>query len=590
MTDLFQIGSTHFEFAPDSAVEFSDGGMRFELRAQPIDGFAPGFRSGAFGFTDKYDEPYRVSTLPVVWPMVDDFYIWEEGFEFGAKFFGQVTVTPQRIELRGVVRHDYEDEGPAVHIVRTVTPQPVTLGAHTYGNLDEALSVEPTRVRRILFRDWDGHFPDELRRFTELQFLSLEQFNAKNPDTEMPHWIGDLTRLTHLYLRSTALTSIPDRLGELAALEVLSLDYCSLTALPDGLARLTNLQRLLLNGNRLTSLPDWVAALSALKTLSIEGNPFESLPQSLDRIAHVNIEKKYEALFRDITYRPDLAVTVDREQFLARSSPAHAGLLTAALQRHGLTHAEQTLLTRARRAVRLRTTDADEPATIGGTRIGGAPDLPADFTYPMTDGRHWLFLAQLNLDELAPLQPWLPRTGRLYFFGEGQEHGDGVLVVHSDAPTVQPYRWPADAEFTDDQDGPYAGFRVRADATVSVPDLYRAHTVYPDDPVLLGIEADDDLQKKAYWALQEELTGNTDRRSGAHTLNAYVFTQNDTPQDQASRAQGGLPEEWITLLTLDSDTNPGFCFWDAGTFTVCIHEKDLAVGDFSRVQWSLESS
>ncbi|MGU3501629.1 DUF1963 domain-containing protein [Mycobacterium sp. C31M] len=434
-----------------------------------------------------------------------------------------MTVTPQRIELRGVVRHDYEDTGPAVHIVRGVTPQPVTLGAHTYGNLDEALSVEPTRVRRILFRDWDGRFPDELRRFTDLEFLSLEQFNAKNPDTEIPDWIGDLTSLTHLYLRSTALTCIPDRLGE------------------------------------------------------------------LDQIDKVDIEKKYEALLRDITYRPDLAVAVDREQFLARSSPLHVDILTAALQRHGLGHAEQTLLTHARRAVRLRTTEADEPATIGGTRIGGAPDLPADFDYPLTDGRHWPFLAQLNLDELAPLQPWLPRTGRLYFFGEGQDHGDGIHVVHSDADTVQPYRWPSDAEFTGDQDGPYAGFRIHADATVSVPDLYRAHTVYPDDPVLLGIEADDDLLK-AYWALQEELTGNTDRRIGTHTVNAYVFTQNDTPQDQASCAQGGLPEEWITLLTLESDTNPGFCFWDAGTFTVCIHEKDLAVGDFSRVQWSLESS
>ena len=34
----------------------------------------------------------------------------------------------------------------------------------------------------------------------------------------------------------------------------------------------------------------------------------------------------------------------------------------------------------------------------------------------------------------------------------------------------------------------------------------------------------------------------------------------------------------------------GFCFWDAGTLTFSIHEKDLAPGDLSRVHWSLESS
>lgn len=43
-------------------------------------------------------------------------------------------------------------------------------------------------------------------------------------------------------------------------------------------------------------------------------------------------------------------------------------------------------------------------------------------------------------------------------------------------------------------------------------------------------------------------------------------------------------------LMLHSDGNLDLCFWDAGTFTVSIHEKDLADGDFSRVHWSLESS
>lgn len=565
MDDVFQIGSARFEFAEDSIVAFEDGGMRFELRAVPVDGFAPGFRSKTFHFSDKSDEVRRVATLPVVWPVVDDFYLWEEGFDFGAIFAGQVTVTPDRVELRGDV------DGVPVHIVRAVEPEPVTPVQHLYGSIGEALSVPAERVRRILFRDWDGRFPHEIAGFTNLEFLSLESFGAADPATEVPGWIGDLSRLTHIYLRSPAITRLPERIGDLRALEVLSVQYCRITELPERMSRLGNLQRLLLDGNQLTTLPPWVGRLPALTQLSIDGNPFTSLPDSLTRIDTVRVEKKYEALFRDISYRPELAPVIDREQFLARSSPQHVALLSAALARHGLEHRETVLLGETRKAVRLRTTEPDEAAVPGGTRIGGLPDLPDGLEYPRTDGRFWHFYAQLDLAELAPLQPWLPRYGRLYFFGEGQERGDQVQVLYSDAPAGA-YRLPEDAEFTDGQDEPFPGFRVQMDATVSVPNLR------------------DEDDQDAYWDLEEELTGNADRFRGAHTLNAFVFTQHESPQEQASRDLGGLPQEWIPLLTLASDGNPGFCFWDAGTFTFCIHEKDLAVGDFTGVHWSLESS
>ena len=56
----------------------------------------------------------------------------------------------------------------------------------------------------------------------------------------------------------------------------------------------------------------------------------------------------------------------------------------------------------------------EDYATIGSTRLGGAPDLPPDIDYPMTEGRLWHFYAQINLEEIAGLQSWLPRTGRLY--------------------------------------------------------------------------------------------------------------------------------------------------------------------------------
>jgi uncharacterized protein YwqG len=451
-------------------------------------------------------------------------------------------------------------------------------------------------VRRLLIGRWDGRWRDEVLRFENLQFLSLQYMLSHKPAldaTPLPEAFCGLAHLKELHIRGAGFTRLPQRFGDLVSLEVLSLQYGALGELPD-VARLARLRRLLLDGNRLRTLPESVGGLPALEMLSLNGNPFESLPASLRKIKTVHIEKEKEALFRDIRYRPDVEVVVDRERLLARNSPRHVSLLEKALARHKLKRYQKALLRHSRQALRFRTTDPEDYKTKGNTRIGGAPDLAPDVEYPMTEGQLWHFYAQIDLDDIAALQSWLPRTGRLYFFGEGQEQGDGGRVLHSTAPvaTLRTYTWPEGAEFVDGSNNPdpYDGYKVQVDATVSVPSLYSAdRRLTGEDATLLEIN-DDDKRQKAYWALETELTGNGDRKHGAHLMNAHVFTQQDNPEEQASREKGGLPGEWVNLLTLDSDDKPGFCFWDAGTLTFSIHEKDLALGDFSRVHWSLESS
>ncbi|HET6896970.1 MAG TPA: DUF1963 domain-containing protein [Vicinamibacteria bacterium] len=619
MTDRFQIGKTEFDLAPDSAVTFEDGGMSFHLKASPVafnkarhgkifdrDGtdnpepgrIAPSFRASTFFFYDDQDAPQRRIRYPQDQPATFDFRLYEGGFSFGVRFFGEIELRNDRIELRGTLRHDYEDDakGVPVHVVRQVSPGKVALRPHTYGSLEEAMAVAPGRLRRLLVRRWEGRWRDEVLRFENLEFLSLQHVRSDRPSpdaTPLPDAFCRLAHLKEIHIRGAGFTRLPERFGDLVALEVVSLQYGVLEELPD-VAPLVRLRRLLLDGNRLRTLPESVGRLPALEMLSLDGNPFESLPASLQRIKSVHIEKKNEALFRDIRYRPDADVTLDREPFLARSSARHADLLAKAVVRHKLERYEKALLRHSRQALRLRATDREDYRTKGHTRIGGAPDLPPDVEYPMTDGQHWHFYAQINLDEIAPLQSWLPRTGRLYFFGEGQEQGDGGRVLHSTAPvdTLRTYEWPEGAEFVDGSNNPdpYDGYKVQVDATVSVPSLYSAdRRLTGEDRTLLEINDDDD-QQKSYWALETELTGDGDRKHGAHLMNAYVFTQQDNPEEQASREKGGLPGEWINLLTLDSDDKPGFCFWDAGTLTFSIHEKDLAQGDFSRVHWSLESS
>ena len=618
MTDRFQIGKAEFEFAPDTEVAFNEGGMSFHLKARltPFDEarhrplfdggradnpepgmIAPSFEASNFFFYDNHDTPLRRIRHPQSEPTTFDFHLHERGFPYGVCFFGDIELRNDSIELRGLLRQRHEDDaqGVPVHVVRHFPAGEVVLRPHTYGSLEEARTVAPEGVRRLLIGVWDGRWRDEFLRFPNLELLSVQHVSYKPAadTTPWPEAFCGLAHLKQLYIRGAGFGCLPQRFGELVSLEDLSLQYGALQELPD-MASLRRLKRLLLDGNRLRTLPESVGHLPALEHLSLNGNPFESLPASLQAIPEIRIEKKNEALFRDIRYRPDVEVAVDRERFLARSSPRHVALLADALARHELGRYQDALLRHARQALRFRTTEPEDYRIRGNTRFGGVPDLPPDLEYPMTEGKPWHFYAQVDLEEIAALQRWLPRTGRLYFFGEGLEHGDGGRVLYSAAPaaTLRTYEWPRGVRFTDgwSVDDAYNGYKVHVDATVSVPNLYHAKDrLIGEDAVLLEIN-DDDEEQRSYWALEEELTGNADRQRGAHLMNAHVFTQQQTPEEQASLEKGGLPAEWINLLMLESDGNPGFCFWDAGTLTFSIHEKDLALGDFSRVHWSLESS
>lgn len=78
--------------------------------------------------------------------------------------------------------------------------------------------------------------------------------------------------------------------------------------------------------------------------------------------------------------------------------------------------------------------------------------------------------------------------------------------------------------------------------------------------------------------------------SGANSVNSYVFTQHESPQEQAASKLKGNPEDWIVLLKVASNNNCGFCFWDAGELVFLIHKSDLAKKDFSNIYASIESS
>lgn len=605
--DVFQIGATSFSFAADSRVVFEDGGMRFDFKADPapVQGTpAPHlWSSGLFHFDDRAGEPHRVFSYPHTDPD-SPFHLYVQGVAYGLRFFGQVDLAPDRIALHGVLRQEHHDDsqGTPLHLVRHFPRGEVRLQHRHFHSLQATQAVPADTVHHLTLRQqWrpdtprTDRFPEEVLAFTAIESLILDYASTGHARfTELPEEIGTLQQLTRLDLSNTSVQHLPDAIGELRQLRHLAMSLGMLTSVSEQIAQLPHLERLDLAYNRLTSLPEAIGHMPSLKALNLSGNAFTSLPASIDRIENLQVDVRYLPLFRDMRYRPEIDVATSAEPFLARSSPAHATLLHAGLARHGLLAHEPALLRHARQALRWRTTEPDAPPVRGGTRFGGAPDLPPGLPYPTTDGKPWHFYAQLDLDAIAGLQSWLPRTGRLYFFAQSQDPCDGVRVLHDTSPrsSLAPHIWGTEVDSVDDIDvsRAYTGYQAVVDATVSLPILYNAHGRYTgDDAGLMDIHGDDALSE-VYDTLAEELSFSPDNQHGVHLQNAFVFTQHDSPEEQSVALQRGNPGEWVNLLRLGSDRHPGFEFWDAGTLTFTIHRKDLALCDFSRVLGFIESS
>ncbi len=99
---------------------------------------------------------------------------------------------------------------------------------------------------------------------------------------------------------------------------------------------------------------------------------------------------------------------------------------------------------------------ADGVAAVGGSKLGGLPDLPADMAWPLhpEDEDSLPFLMQLNVAELAPFDvaSRLPKSGRVYFFCDTSAEGEDSVVLYSNEQEVFPRPIPEDLEGRGGQD------------------------------------------------------------------------------------------------------------------------------------------
>jgi uncharacterized protein YwqG len=278
------------------------------------------------------------------------------------------------------------------------------------------------------------------------------------------------------------------------------------------------------------------------------------------------------------------------------------------LVKHGLADKADALMALVRPSVRIFTQPADDSTIpVGVSKIGGNPDLPPDFEWPMWEHepsdsykailaqynqplpdkiRPLGFLAQFNLAEVAPydVEHLLPASGMLYFFYDGVEQpwwvskGDGGAMVsyYGDTTvkrTAAPHGQSGESQFK--------SCSVRFKTELTLPDMYSSYVEYP-------------YTGRVQYPKAIQLTKEEVERYES-ILDAMVEdskTKWKTAQRLLGHAQPvqftAEPEGHLLLLQLDSDDDARMMWGDVGKLYFWLPEEALAARRFDEMTMELQ--
>lgn len=248
---------------------------------------------------------------------------------------------------------------------------------------------------------------------------------------------------------------------------------------------------------------------------------------------------------------------------------------------------------------------------VGASKMGGHPDLPDDFDWPVVDDVPLSFLVQIRLDDLPHLPgSLLPKSGLLTFWYDtftqpwGMDNSEMSLYqVHLHQTDRLGRRdWPAFDVSTLDDDPinpwqPFQACAIQAHLSSSIEPNEFANALGPDDYELeqrvLDIADQTDNQGNGLHRLlgyPKQIQGDI-RYECQYLWHNLQFSPEPTPEEEARAAE--LAEgisEWRLLLQIDSDDGPGWMWGDAGCLYFCIRDSDLRAGHFEQVCGILQCS
>ena len=240
--------------------------------------------------------------------------------------------------------------------------------------------------------------------------------------------------------------------------------------------------------------------------------------------------------------------------------------------------------------------------SLGQSRLGGAPDLPAQFKWPVYKGKPLAFIAQLNLEAVARVMSTapLPKRGHLWFFYAAAEQpwgfdpkDRGSSVVHYEAD-VPLERRPLPPELS--ADSRFQPCAIAMSSFVDIPSLEDER-----NPVM----GSDEATYASYTEVQEDLAsdgvvahkllGHAQTIQGAMELGCALTTNGlytgDSRgyKDRRAAKLARSQYDWRLLLQIDSDEDAGMMWGDSGRLYVWIREQDLLARRFDKSWLILQS-
>ena len=255
------------------------------------------------------------------------------------------------------------------------------------------------------------------------------------------------------------------------------------------------------------------------------------------------------------------------------------------IRQHAPARLQDAVIERLLSAIALAATRADDAdIAIGASKFGGAPDVAAGFAWPMWNERPLSFVAQINLEEIAPfdIENKLPSSGLLSFFYDMNEDSDWPFGELGDEGGWRVFRFEEDLTRAEVPEEAQISHGLNT-ATI-VPHLFCAAptSLYWMDGDETEIENKTELDLKELRECRAFLESLPTQKQSLTMLGHPVEIQHDARSETVWMTKRGNPDDWIVLLQMDMNDELDWMWGDAGAMFYLMHRDDLKVHDWDK--------
>ena len=332
----------------------------------------------------------------------------------------------------------------------------------------------------------------------------------------------------------------------------------------------------------------------------------ELMPQAVKRPANatrkLDVKTKSPRKTKNLYDENMIIKTPDPQKLLLRSHPKIRKILLEFLKRSDVPKDFYPLfLNYTRIAVGFDLKRTRQKIEVGQSKLGGIPDLPQNIDFPTnSNGELYIFHGQLNLEELAPYQNYLPRKGMLFFFiNHDCDPSDAKVLYSPTNKNLNPFEFKKDLKFSGDGDWQSLIKKpkvIKFKTCLSLPEFGEALEYgpkrYPEFKKLFDGQSYDftfeeelDLAIQNFYKVVHTSFPAAYRPLSVFSnfgINMYTRRPYSSPEEDVSKASRGHQSDWMNLFNFFYQINKH----DLQNHSYCINKVDLKKRDFSKVKIS----